>query len=209
MAREQLSKAALHKQQARLKSYERFLPSLDLKRRQLLQELRAERAKAEETREKLAAVQGRAAGRLPMLANLNVDLAGLVQVAGVELAEENRLGTRLPVLAGVATEVRPYGYLAKPHWVDALAAELARAAELSLAIRVGEERVARLEAALKVVTQRVNLFEKVLIPRTRTHIRKIQVYLSDAERAAVVRAKIAKSKRAARAPEGRAAGEAA
>lgn len=207
MPREQLSKAALHRQQSRLKGFERFLPSLDLKRRQLLQELRRERAALSETAAELARLETAAAERMPMLSNPNVDLAELVQVADVELGEENRLGTRLPRLASVEARVRPYGYLAKPHWVDALAADLVRAAELSVAIRVHEARVTRLEAALKVVTQRVNLFEKVLIPRTRAHIRKIQVYLSDAERAAVVRAKIAKSKRAASPADGR--GEAA
>jgi V/A-type H+-transporting ATPase subunit D len=40
----------------------------------------------------------------------------------------------------------------------------------------------------------VNLFEKVLVPRTRNNIRRIRIYLSDSERAAVVRAKIAKRK---------------
>jgi V/A-type H+-transporting ATPase subunit D len=54
-----------------------------------------------------------------------------------------------------------------------------------------------LDDAVHKVTQRVNLFEKVLIPRTREHIRRIRIYLADAERAAVVRSKIAKRKRAA------------
>jgi V/A-type H+-transporting ATPase subunit D len=47
------------------------------------------------------------------------------------------------------------------------------------------------------VTQRVNLFDKVLIPQAEANIRRILVYLGDAERAAVVGAKIAKGKREA------------
>jgi V/A-type H+-transporting ATPase subunit D len=141
-----------------------------------------------------------------MLANPNVDLAGLVRVSDVELGEENRLGTVLPTLVDVQAQVRPYGLLAKPHWVDALAEELQAAARRTLEIRLHVARAERLAAALKIVTQRVNLFEKVLIPRTEAHIRRIQVQLSDAERAAVVRAKIAKTKRARQAAaEGRAA----
>ncbi len=54
-----------------------------------------------------------------------------------------------------------------------------------------------LEEAVRKATQRVNLVEKVLIPRSRAHIKKIRIYLSDEERAAVVRSKIAKKKRAA------------
>jgi V/A-type H+-transporting ATPase subunit D len=53
--------------------------------------------------------------------------------------------------------------------------------------------------AVRRITQRVNLFEKVLIPQTRENIRRINVYLGDAERAAVVGAKIAKRKREAEA----------
>jgi V/A-type H+-transporting ATPase subunit D len=40
----------------------------------------------------------------------------------------------------------------------------------------------------------VNLFEKVLIPKAEQNIRKIVIFLSDQERAAVVRSKIAKNK---------------
>jgi V/A-type H+-transporting ATPase subunit D len=51
--------------------------------------------------------------------------------------------------------------------------------------------------AVQKITQRVNLFDKMLIPRTRENIRKIGIFLADSERAAVVRAKIAKSRRLA------------
>jgi V/A-type H+-transporting ATPase subunit D len=46
------------------------------------------------------------------------------------------------------------------------------------------------------VSQRVNLFEKVLIPDAKGDIARIQIFLSDVERAAVVTSKIAKAKRA-------------
>jgi V/A-type H+-transporting ATPase subunit D len=69
--------------------------------------------------------------------------------------------------------------------------------ELHVRLTVERRRVALLEEAVRKVTQRVNLFEKVLIPRAKEHIRKIRIYLSDAERAAVVRSKIAKRKHAA------------
>ncbi len=68
--------------------------------------------------------------------------------------------------------------------------------ELRVARQVEQRRLELLDAAVRKVTQRVNLFEKVLIPRSREHIRRIGIALSDAERAAVVRAKIAKGKRA-------------
>ena len=58
------------------------------------------------------------------------------------------------------------------------------------------ERVARLNQQVRRITQRVNLFEKVLIPRARENIKRIHIGLGEQERSAVVRSKIAKKKRA-------------
>ena len=54
------------------------------------------------------------------------------------------------------------------------------------------QRVFILERAVRKITQRTNLFEKILIPEAKGNIRKIQIYLADAERAAVIRSKITK-----------------
>ena len=61
-------------------------------------------------------------------------------------------------------------------------------------IQVFKERLDLLEYALVKTTQRLNLFEKVLIPQTQNHIKKIKIFLSDQERASVIQAKIAKAK---------------
>jgi V/A-type H+-transporting ATPase subunit D len=58
-----------------------------------------------------------------------------------------------------------------------------------------ERRLELLASSAKVVSQRVNLFEKVLIPKTEANIQRIRVSLSDAERASIVRAKIAKGEK--------------
>ena len=61
---------------------------------------------------------------------------------------------------------------------------------------VAAERVRILEVQEKRVTQRVNLFDKILIPTAKRNIQRIQIFLGDAERAAVVRSKLAKGKQA-------------
>ena len=61
-----------------------------------------------------------------------------------------------------------------------------------------------LDQAVRRITQRVNLFEKILIPTAKKNIQRIRIYLGDAERAAVVTSKLAKVKQqqaGARAPE--------
>jgi V/A-type H+-transporting ATPase subunit D len=199
MARVTLSKSSLSRESAQLKTFERYLPSLDLKRRQLI----AERAKAlrqfRAIQDEASTVSQRVARELPMLATGRVQLQGLARVTGVALGKENLVGTELPVLGGVQVELARYPLLGKPHWVDKLEELLKQVLEQRIRAQVLEERLRLLDEAVRIITQRVNLFEKVLIPRTRENIRKIRIYLADAERAAVVRAKIAKRKRAAEA----------
>jgi V/A-type H+-transporting ATPase subunit D len=57
-----------------------------------------------------------------------------------------------------------------------------------------QEQTRLLREELRITTQRVNLFEKVKIPETKTNIRIIQIHLGDQQTAAVVRGKIAKNK---------------
>ena len=196
MSRLSLSKSSLSQQSRQLKTYERFLPSLDLKRKQLMAERIKARSRLVETERVMEGLRARVGTALPMLANHEVELEALVRIRNVRLGRENLVGTHLPVLKAVEMEVRDYGFIAKPHWVDRVVSELTRMLELQVTREVERRRMALLEAAVRKVTQRVNLFEKVLIPRTRENIRKIRIALSDAERAAVVRAKIAKGKRA-------------
>jgi V/A-type H+-transporting ATPase subunit D len=197
MARLALNKSSLSKLSRQLRTFERYLPSLDLKRKQLMAERARAQAAVQRTVEEMTALRESIAERLPMLSNREIELADLVRLKGVRLGEENVVGTRLPVLENTTLEVRDYGYLEKPHWVDRVADELGKMLKLQVRLALVRRRAALLEEAVRKVTQRVNLFEKVLIPRARLHIRKIHIYLSDAERSAVVRSKIAKRKRAA------------
>ena len=194
MARLPLNQTSLHEQSKRLAAFERFLPSVDLKRRQLI----AERNKAIRTvadrREQLETVVERVTAEIPMLAEGPEDLTGIVTVQDLDIGEENMMGVRLPVLQGVQIHQRPYPLLGRPPWIDRLVDFLVDSLELELRYRVDTERLRLLEEAVRRSTQRFNLFDKVLIPRTRANIRQIRLFLADQSTAAVVRAKIAKSR---------------
>ena len=196
MARLQLNKSSLAREGRNLRTYERFLPSLDLKRQQLM----AKRAKAARTLagtdREIESLRRQVGNRLPMLANLNVDLSDLARVTAVVVGSENLVGTQLPVLERVEVAIGAYAPMTKPHWVDDTAALLQSMLELRIRRQVEAQRLLLLEAAVKTITQRVNLFDKVLIPKTRANIKKIKIYLSDEDMAAVVRSKIAKNKHA-------------
>ncbi len=194
MAKLRLSKNSLQQQQQQLKLYQRLLPSLDLKRRQLTvetQKARAEHKAALAAAESLDAHIGR---ELPMLADEELDLGGLVEMTGYRVGEQNLVGTRLPILDHVEFAVADYSRLATPAWVDILVERLKDAAEARVRARVAGQRVRTLDQAVRRITQRVNLFEKILIPTAKKNIQRIRIYLGDAERAAVVTSKRAKVK---------------
>jgi len=192
MPRITLNKSELQKEQDKLRLYRRLLPSLDLKRRQLTLELGRARAKLEGSRKALQELRDHAAEQLPMLANREDPLSGIVKVRSVQVTEQNVVGVDLPVLGEVEWAVQEYSLLAEPPWVDLLVAGLKEAAAQTLAVQVETERVRRLERADRRITQRINLFEKILIPGAQENIRRIRIFLGDAEMAAVVRSKIAK-----------------
>jgi V/A-type H+-transporting ATPase subunit D len=133
---------------------------------------------------------------LPILGSSPMKLSGLVHIRGVDVAEEDVLGLRLPTLRAVEFDTAAYSLLATPFWLDALVTCLQDVATYRLRVQVYRERVARMQGAVRRVTQRVNLFEKVLIPTAKQNMARIQIFLSDVERAAVVTSKIAKAKRA-------------
>ena len=197
MSRLPLSKAQLAKENTNLAKYRRYLPSLDLKRKQLM----AERAK---TRERIAEIDSiiseqveTIGAEIPMLANRDIDLKGLAQLTSVRLGERNVVGQRLPVVEEIEVAIAPYGFLIRPHWVDLVAERLKEVLRLRVEARIAHRQLELLDAAVTKVTQRVNLFEKVLIPQARNNVRRIQIALGDVERAAVVTSKIAKRKREA------------
>jgi V/A-type H+-transporting ATPase subunit D len=199
MAKFDLSKSGLQKQREDMRLFQRVLPSLELKRMQLSAELKRARQQLAEATAEVKRLNRRVAEQLPMLANREIDVSGLVQVQAFQIEEENLVGVKLPALVAVTCRVRPYSMLAMPHWVDILVEQLKQMVEQKTRIQVAAERVRLLAQAERRITQRVNLFDKILIPTAKKNIQKIQIYLADAERAAVVRSKITKKMRKKRA----------
>ncbi len=186
------------KHRTNLAMYQKVLPSLDLKRRQLQVELtKAEQAlsRSEKRRQELI---GRIGQQLPMLASPEFPVAGLVTVESLEVSQENVVGTRLPKLGKVTLKKRDYSDLGTPHWIDALVERLEQMTRNHFELEVARLRAEALRQAVRKVTQRVSLFDKVLIPEARQAIKRIQLALDESEREAVIRSKIIKRKSASR-----------
>jgi len=197
MARLQLNKSSLAKQNKDLQSFVRYLPSLDLKRQQLMLEKGKVGRQIQSLTLVLQDIYKQVQQALPMMANPEIELAGLVKIVSVQMCEENVVGVHLPQIEQIDIQVTSSELLARPHWVDNYVKLQRKALECSLQLEVEHQREVRLLQAVKTITQRVNLFEKVLIPKAKDNIKKIKVALSDEQMAAVVRSKIAKKKRQA------------
>jgi len=194
MAKLKLSKHELSEQQKQLKLYQRLLPSLDLKRRQLAMEVKKAQEEHTALQAAVNALETQIGEELPMLADKEFRLAGLVHLQSYNVIEQNMVGVKLPFLDSVECAVADYSRLSTPPWVDALVQRLKDATEQRLRAEIAAERLRILEIAVRRITQRVNLFEKILIPTAKQNIQKIRIYLGDAERASVIISKLAKKK---------------
>jgi V/A-type H+-transporting ATPase subunit D len=191
-----LNKSTLQEQRHKLALFQRYLPSLELKRLQLTAEFKKESRVVAEAEQGADKVNRSLEGLLPILGSSSIRVPPLVRTRRLDIGEEDVLGVRLPLFRGIEFDTVKYSLLATPFWFDALVTSLEEAATYRIRLNVQRERVARMQAAVRRITQRVNLFEKVLIPSARQTIARIQTFLSDMDRSAVVTSKITKRKRA-------------
>jgi len=197
MATITLSKSSLQQQRDKRQLFERFLPSLELKRQQLTAEYKKAMQVLAEAEQGADQASRSLSALLPILGSSSMKLSGLVRIRRLDIVEEDVLGLRLPALRAVEFDTADYALLATPFWVDDLVTCLKEVATYRIRLQVYRERVARMQGAVRRITQRVNLFEKVLIPNAEQNIARIQIFLSDIARAAVVNSKISKAKHVA------------
>jgi V/A-type H+-transporting ATPase subunit D len=192
MAKIKLTKNELKKQKDALKMYRRYLPTLMLKKQQLQAEIRLAEIRIRELLDEKEAIDESFKSWIAVYGETGVFTPEIVKITAVKTAQGNIAGVSIPLFEGAEFAVFPYDLLTTPLWLDTAAERMRRVLLLDLEARIVEEQRKRLDHELRITTQRVNLFEKIKIPETREHIKKIQVYLGDQQTAAVVRGKIAK-----------------
>jgi V/A-type H+/Na+-transporting ATPase subunit D len=198
MAKIKLTKNELKRQRDALKMYNRYLPTLQLKKQQLQIEIRAVEARHRELEAARAALEGEFRAWIAVFgeadAALGPDGKPYLTVKAVRTSVGNIAGVDIPVFAGADFQLREYDLFMVPLWVDMALDRLQKALLLDLEAKILDVQVQRLGAELRVTTQPVNLFEKVKIPESQENIRRIRIYLGDQQTAQVVRGKIAKRK---------------
>ncbi|MDR2304593.1 MAG: V-type ATP synthase subunit D [Treponema sp.] len=192
MAKIRLTKNELKKQKDSLKMYQRYLPTLMLKKQQLQAEIRLTEIRIKELLEEKERVDQSFKAWIAVYGEKGVFYPGLVKIANLKIAQGNIAGVAIPVFEGAEFAVENYDLVATPLWLDAAVEKMQQVLLLDLEAGIVEEQRKRLDHELRITTQRVNLFEKIKIPETIGNIKKIQVYLGDQQTSAVVRGKIAK-----------------
>jgi len=117
-----------------------------------------------------------------------------LHVDEVEKTYENIAGIEIPIFQKVHFSPAKYFLYDTPLWWDNAMDALRDLGSLQQQIYVIMDKKKILEKELREVSIRVNLFEKILIPRTEANIQKIKIFLGDQQLAAVSQAKVAKTK---------------
>lgn len=194
MAKIKLTKNEQKVQKDALKMYQRYLPTLTLKKQQLQTEIRTIEAKAKEVRAKRIQLEKEFDEWISVFGEAEAFSPDMVKVSNIKKGFGNIAGVKIPVYEGADFYRGDYDLYETPLWIDLAADRMEKALSLDLEADVLDEQVKLLSKELQSTTQRVNLFEKVKIPETKANIKKISVYLGDEQVAAVVRSKISKKK---------------
>jgi V/A-type H+/Na+-transporting ATPase subunit D len=193
MAGIKFTKNELKRQKDSLKRFERYLPTLQLKKQQLQLVIRTVEILERERSDAKAAIMRELETWIEVFGQ-DAGLDKLLTVTGVVTDTGNIAGVDIPVFKSIDFRIAEYDLMQTPLWVDAAVLKMRDLAALDAEIQVLTRQRELLSQELRITSQRVNLFEKVKIPEARTNIRMIRIYLGDQQTAAVVRGKMSKNK---------------
>ena len=199
MANIKLTKNEQKVQKDNLKQFQRYLPTLQLKKQQLQSVIMKTNMELEQREAEREQVIGDLDDWVAVFAENTIfpddlKIENLVQPDTVITSTDNIAGVNIPTFQELTFKDISYDVDDYPLWVDTAVVKLREIARLDALVKTLRTQVELLEKELRTTSQRVNLFEKVKIPEAKENIRVIGVYLGDQQTAAVVRGKISKKK---------------
>ena len=193
MAKIKYTKNELKHQKDNLARFTRYLPTLELKKMQLIAEVRRIQDEIAAVQREFDRVEQDVARWVGVFAE-PVDLHDFFSVEEIRTGGDNIAGIDIPVFEDVIFTEKEYDFFDVPLWVDrgleVVKEQLRRRAQMKVLRE--QERILREE--MRVTVQRIKLFEEVKIPEAKENLRVIRIFLGDQDTAAVVRGKIAKTK---------------
>lgn len=190
-----LTKNELRNQQTRLSQFLRYLPTLQLKKAMLQFEVTLVHMEIGRLVEEMSLNQKKVEEFSPFLTDqVTIDLTRYADVLHVKKRYENVAGVEIPIFDKVIFQEADYPLFDTPVWSESAIDLLREMVTAKEKVSIAEEKKRALEKELREVSIRVNLFEKILIPRAQDNITKIRIFLGDQQLAAVAQAKVAKKK---------------
>lgn len=195
MAEIKLTKTELRVQQIKHDRLQKYLPTLQLKKAMLQIEVNSAQAEIEHLTLRFSEHIEKVGQYSALLTDRNAtDLFSAVQIHQVVKSFENIAGVDIPIFEKVIFDPASYALFETPIWFESAIHGLKHLLTLREQMAVAREKKQLLEKELREVSIRVNLFEKILIPRAQQNIKKIKIFLGDQQLAAVCQAKVAKKK---------------
>ena len=193
MAKIKLTKNELKTQRDALKRFQRYLPTLQLKKQQLQMEMRKLDLEISKKRHEEEAARSSLSGWIRLYSE-PIDLSEYVSIQRLKTSRGNIAGVNIPILDDLEFHEETPDLFETDAWIDRGVDTLKQLMRLRVERQVMEEQHQLLNEELRTTTQRVNLFEKVKIPEAKENIRVIRIFMGDQQTAAVARSKIAKGK---------------
>ncbi|MCM8797030.1 MAG: V-type ATP synthase subunit D [Candidatus Omnitrophica bacterium] len=188
------SKGELKRQRDVLRRYERFLPTLQLKKQQLQMEVLHQVILLEEKKQLIAKKLSQIESWVGLLSGEKIKIREFLDIEEVVTEHKNIAGVDIPVFSQVRFVTEEYDLFLTPIWLDSALDAFKEILWLQEEARIIEQGIVLLRQELRIATQRVNLFEKVKIPEAQEAIRIIKIYIGDQMANSVGRSKIAKRK---------------
>ncbi len=194
MARIKLTKGELKKQRDALKQYERYLPTLQLKKQQLQLEILRQSVILEEKKRNQEKSTRSIISWIGLLDDPTISIKSYLVIDKITTGLKNIAGVDMPVYEKTDFIAAEYDLFIAPLWVDAAIDNLRDYISADTELSIIDKGILLLKHELRITTQRVNLFEKIKIPESKENIRRIKIYIGDQLSNAVGRCKIAKRK---------------
>lgn len=195
MAKIKLTKNELKTQRDSLARFNRYLPTLMLKKQQLQMEMRRLDQEILEKRDEEQEARAKLSSWIQLYSE-PIDLGPYAELETLKTSHGNIAGVNIPILDDLVFKTVPVNLFETDAWTDEGIHTLRQLTRLRVERQILEEQHRLLGEELRTTTQRVNLFEKVKIPEAKENIRVIRIFMGDQQTAAVARSKIAKGKSA-------------
>lgn len=194
MAKIKLTKNELKSQKDALKRFTRYLPTLELKKKQLLVEIQNIQKEVERLQAEYETVEKQVVQWVTVYADDSIDPSDYIKVKELFTGTGNIAGIDIPLFEDLTFEDIEYDFFTTPLWIDAGLKVAKEQARRQAEREIYQKQQELIEKELRTTIQRIKLFEEVKIPEARENIRVIQIFLGDQMTAEVVRGKIAKKK---------------